>query len=243
MTSLSAGIHAVRSVDPDATELRRTGPAAGLTDVAALADFALGGALRATLGAGRTLPTISLTLELDEGRVAQATAVRAWAESVHDDLGRAHGVILAGQDQIGHCAATFAVPAQRNDLEPLPWETSTGDPLVNPAAARSAEAMMMDASSVAGDATTLRPEATMLNRSGSVQGSALFGLAARFRRPALRMISGHLQFFRPAAVGAPLSCKPVVLSQTRRLVFVQCLLRQRHSSVAAGGFVFIKSEV
>ncbi|MHA6616175.1 hotdog family protein [Pseudonocardia sp. DLS-67] len=36
---------------------------AGLLDVAVLADLALGGALRAQLGAARVLPTVSLTLD------------------------------------------------------------------------------------------------------------------------------------------------------------------------------------
>lgn len=234
-------------VDDETVELRVATPSAGLADVAAVADFALGAALRRRVGAGQGLPTVTLTLELDVGSAFAATWVRAWGGSVHAGLGRAHGVLLDRTGPIGHCSATFAVPPDATGLEPLPWETGADRDgaetrAIGPADAVSAETLVAAASSIAGSTTTLRPVDSMLNRSGSVQGAMLFRVAASFPRVPTRLVSGHVQFLHPADARSPVTATPTVLAETRRTLFVHSRLRQQGRVVAAGSFVLRKDE-
>lgn len=234
-------------VDDNAVELRVATPSAGLADVAAVADFALGAALRRRLGAGQGLPTVTLTLELAEGSALAGTWVRAWGGSVSEGLVRAHGLVLDPTGPVGHCCATFAVPPHATGLKLLPWEVGAdrdvGEPTaVGPADGLSTEDLVAAASSVAGSTTTLRPVDSMLNRGGSVQGAVLFRLAAGFPRVPTRLVSGHVQFLHPADARSPVTATPTVLAETRRTLFVHSLLRQQGRVVAAGSFVLRKDE-
>ncbi|MEQ4724165.1 hypothetical protein [Nonomuraea sp. B19D2] len=207
------GVEAMPTVGPATHELRcEAGDALGsaslgLLDIAMLADLALGAALRSRLGAGRPLPTLTLTLELDPVRLPTGTSVRGWSEPVTAGLGRTYGVILHEGRPIGRCLALFAVAESAPDLAPMPWETPGG---ARSAEGRAAEtlseteramlaalpargapelgkdfswtdallaAACTDDPDMPGD-TLLSPNAAMLNRSGQVQGGVLFWLAA-----------------------------------------------------------------
>lgn len=242
---LGAGIRAIPSTDTTALELTTDAPSPGLADITALADFALGGALRRRLGAGRRLPTLTLTIELGDGQMTGATSVRAWSAPVTSDLARAHGVVLGGdrrtgKHHVGQCAATFVVPQQGADLGALPWDKPASTPPGDPVAVWSAETAITRACSAHGDTITMVPDETMLNRSGFVQDAALFRLAASAPQRFAQLVSSHVQFHRPADHRSPLTAELFVVTETRRVVFVRCVVQQREVAVATSSSVFIK---
>lgn len=240
-SSTVPGIRSIPTDDPTAVELRLLARAPGLTDGAILADFALGAALRARLGPGQRLPTITLTVEIEPARLSSGTSVRSWAEPVHLGLGRSHGVFLHGGERIGHCSATFAVPQRGTDLEPLPWEVTQSAPPADGAEPAAAEAVFARACSTDGEtATVLQPIPALLNRSGSLQGGVLFRLAASLSRDDARMVSGHVQFLAVTEADQPVTVDSHPTGETRRTLFVHSLVRQQDRLLAAGSFLFRK---
>lgn len=227
-------------MDSSATELWLHTASPGLTDAAALADLALGGSLRAVLGNGQRLPTVTLTLEVDPAQLAGDTSVRAWAGPVEDGLAKAHGAFMNGVDPIGQCSAMFAVPRQEVYLEPMVWDTAAATSLPETRAAESAEMIMKTACTFENDVAHLHPRAWMLNRSGTVQGAALFGLAAALPHRRVRMIAGHLQYVAAADSLSGLTATRTVTGESRRTLFLQSLVRQRDRVVAAGTFTMRK---
>jgi len=238
-----AGIHAVQPHRPGCVELALGDGCHGLLDVAMLADFALGAAVRAQVGRDQPLPTLTLTLEFERARFPPGLSVRAWSEPVRSSLGRAQGVLVSDGVTNGQCCATFTIPADAARLDPLPWEApGSAVPAAVHEQPGSSEALLAAACSASGSSTTLRPAEAMLNRSRQVQGAVVFRLAASL--PAAltgddaRLVSGHLQFLAPAGSGLPVSAHPEVLGEKRRTLFVRTEIRQGDRLVAAGSFVF-----
>lgn len=106
------------------TELRARAPV-GVTELAVIADFALGAALRTRLGPTTLLATLTLTLQVDDFAAASEANVRAHAEPTHGAVAPARGEVLVGGLPIGACLATFALPTHGSSgMPPLPWERS-----------------------------------------------------------------------------------------------------------------------
>lgn len=234
--SRAIGIVAVHTNDPATVELRLSGSAPGVVDVAMLTDYALGAALRGRVGLSRPLPTITLTVELDAERLAPGISTRAWSEPPSCGLGRASGIVLLGGEKIGHCIATFAVPQSRDDVPALPWEKTDDVPVVGVGV--SAEALLANLVSMDGDAVVLSPDDSVLNRSGTVQGGVLFRIAASPPDPDAHLMSGHLQFLTAADRHSPVSAHQSVHGRTRRTTFTGVVVRQEGRIVAVGTFTF-----
>lgn len=195
-------------LDPD----RPATAPVGLTEVAVLADLALGGALRARLGATRVLPTVSLTLHLAahlaSARLPPGVRVRAWGDGPADGLADARAEVVAGDRLVGRALATFAVPDPPSCAPPLPWEVDAG-------------------------------EVPLRNRAGHVQGGVLFGLAAAGAGPAPgRTVSGHVLFVAPASADAAVRTVATPVRTTRRTRFVRSDLHQGGQVVATAMFTF-----
>jgi acyl-coenzyme A thioesterase PaaI-like protein len=115
-------------------------PITGLLDVAVVADFALGFAVRrATQQLRRALPTIclalNLTAELPAAGAARVSAAPATV-GTNTSLSSATGLIHSSTGTlIGHCSAMFAVP-NGPLLEPLPWELPAAESDASPTSAR-----------------------------------------------------------------------------------------------------------
>lgn len=234
----------------------------GLFDLAMLADFSLGAALRTRLGHGRVLPTLTLTLELDPVELGSGVSVLGGCDPAEFGLGRAHGGVLAEGKAIGRGLASFAVPRSADGLAPMPWETDNQEPVPEQpldegeravlaevrAAAKHArgrpwsEQFLTKACTGSASGLWLRPNPAMRNRAGQVQGAVLFWLAAAASRNAAtdgaHLVSGHTQFLAPAGADTPVRARPEVVYRTRRTVFTRAVLEQHGQAVAAGTFTF-----
>lgn len=183
----------------------------GLLDVAVLADLALGGALRARLGAARVLPTVSLTLHLAAAHLPSGVRVRAWGDGTADGLADARAEVVAGGRLIGRALATFAVPAPPSCAPPLPWEVEAGEvPLRNRAGHVQGGALFGLAAAAA---------------AGAVPARA-------------RTVSGHMLFVAPASADAPLRAVATPVRATRRTHFVRSDLHHGGQVVATAMFTF-----
>jgi acyl-coenzyme A thioesterase PaaI-like protein len=234
----------------------------GLLDTAVLADLALGGALRARHGAGRSLPTVSLTLHLARRRFPPDIRVRAWADPVVDGLADARGELVSGDALLGRALATFAVPDRAERRPALPWEAGP-DVVPGPvdltpderALARDLEAVRArDGRSWAEEllahacrrpvsedpALTCRPTPVLRNRAGDLQGGVLFGIAAAAAGDAAaaasRVVSGHIVFAKRATAGSPVRAAPTAIRETRRTRFVRADVQQAGEIVATATF-------
>lgn len=103
----------------------------GVLDIAVVADFALGYAVRQVTQQLRSaVPTIDLALNLTADLPAGGAAgVSTSPATVHTStsLGSATGEIQSSSgDLIGHCSAVFAGP-RGQAVEPLPWELPSND--------------------------------------------------------------------------------------------------------------------
>jgi acyl-coenzyme A thioesterase PaaI-like protein len=183
----------------------------GDLEAAMVADFVLGGALRARTSRERPLPTLSLSLELVRTpRAAAGFTAHATRAAVDGGVGTAAAVLCDGGTAVGHASATFAVPS-RGRQPVLPWDDPDGVPVADPlpradldeveAAALGPVAGGGAVSSLswgdrvveAGTATTaadgratlrFRPTGAVANRAGAVQGAVLVALATRAARAA-----------------------------------------------------------
>ncbi|UQS25424.1 hypothetical protein L1857_22755 [Amycolatopsis thermalba] len=232
----------------------------GLVEVAMLADFALGGALRRRLGGTRPLPTLSLTLDLTGSPGAGARTLAEVGEvAVADGVGTAAGVIRSGNHVLGHCGAAFAVPSSGSQAE-LPWdrpdppelrsgglgELTAAERALVTTARRADETGRSWCDQVISEATAdehgtsvLMPTEVMTNRAGAVQGGVLFAAAARCGAPRdgtrARLVSGTMRFLAGTSAAQPVVLEPAVEHTTRRTVFTQVrLLQDGHVRAVAG---------
>lgn len=175
-------------------------------EIAMLADFALGGALRRTTGPDHPLPTVTLDLQLT-GEVRSASQLVTWPSStvaIEGGLGSATASIEEGDVVLGQCSALFSVSPSATRVAPLPWDvdtegeaTSTGEEQLTLAernlvglisghagtsGSRSWSESLIEslfAPRAAGEARrSVTPEAFMTNRGGFLQGGVLFAVAA-----------------------------------------------------------------
>ncbi|WP_191248085.1 PaaI family thioesterase [Amycolatopsis deserti] len=231
----------------------------GLVEIAMLADFALGGALRRRLGRTRPLPTLSLTLDLTGSPgAAGATLAEVGDIAVADDgIGTAAGVIRSENLVLGHCSAAFAVPSRGSQAE-LPWDSpdSATHPSVDLGELTPAERSLLTSARSAADTgrswadqvisdatvdergtTVLVPSEVMTNRAGAVQGGVLFAAAARCGAPTARLVSGTMRFLAGVSAAKPIVLEPTVEHTTRRTRFTHVRLRQDGSVCAVAGLV------
>ncbi|GAA0935683.1 hypothetical protein [Pseudonocardia zijingensis] len=104
----------------------------GDLEAAMLADFVLGGALRARTSREKPMPTLTLSLELVRpARSAARFTAHATETAVDGGLGTAAAVLRDEGAAIGHASATFAVPS-RGRQPVLPWDDPEGIPAVEP---------------------------------------------------------------------------------------------------------------
>ncbi|RBM18790.1 hypothetical protein DI005_17315 [Prauserella sp. PE36] len=182
----------------------------GLVEMAMLADFALGGALRREVGLTRPLPTLSLTLDLAGPLASDGTITTAEAGEIAigpDGIGTAAGEFRGRQAVFGHCTATFAIPSKgrqgalpwddpvdtsrpETPRTPEPGDLGAGDEAVLRAVRAADDAGRSWGDHLIAEATVdhpagyvLRPTAAMTNRAGAVQGGVLFAMAARYGAP------------------------------------------------------------
>jgi hypothetical protein len=94
----------------------------GVTELATLADLALGAAIRRRAGTATLLPTLTLTLELDRDAHGCDATVCAEAEPTVDGTAGAVGRLRGADGVLGRCMATFVVGSREADVPPLPWE-------------------------------------------------------------------------------------------------------------------------
>ena len=221
-------------------------------ELAVLADFALGAALRTRAGPGAVMPTLTLTLQLWGHERAADMRVRAWAESVEGTVACARAELVGADGPLGSGLATFAVAgAEVTPARPLPWEDTAAPVESEPEAPGelSAEERAAVAALEGGEGLAERiasPEwvgpgrgrleagPLLLNRAGNVQGGVLAGLACVAARqaaghPAARAASFHLAFLRPAPPGE-LEVAAEVLHAGRRATSLR-------ADVIAGGAV------
>lgn len=234
-----------------------------------LADLALGGALRQEVGRTRPLPTLSLTLDLAAPHDANAAATSAVVHEVAvgaDGVGTAAGCFRGHGAVIGHCTATFAVPARGSQGE-LPWDDPSGSAthsqpsllewgdlgpddqsLVRSVIAAldvepsCGDTFLEEAMTSGPEGRALVPSAVMTNRAGAVQGGVLFAAAAHYGVPrgenaAPALISGSMRFLTGTSMGAPVVVESLTEHTTRRSVFTRVRLRQGQEVRAVGGFV------
>lgn len=253
-----AGLTGIATEDPAACALRLGAPTAygmGLADVAMLADFALGGALRRLLGAGRILPTLTLTIEADAPGTPRNVAVHGHADRPVNGLGRAHGVLVHDGAVAGRCLATFAVPRSGITAEPLSWEEPGGSARTEaaertvPALARGlgipldgeqslSEALLRSCCTDLEDGIRLQPGPVLANRAGSVQGGVQFWLAARAPRVEARPVCGSLRFIAPAHTDEPMTATAHVSGAERGTVTAHTEIGQGGQLVASGLFTY-----
>lgn len=249
-----AGLTGVATADPAACALRLGAPAsygAGLADVAMLADFALGGALRRLLGAGRILPTLTLTIEADVSGPLRNIEVHGHADRPDGGLGRTYGVLVRDGAVAGRCLATFAVPRSEHTAEPLPWEEPSGSARTDeaeravqalvrdlglPPEESLSEAVLRSCCTDLADGIRLWPGPALANRAGSVQGGVLFWLAARAPRIEAPPVSGSVRFVAPARTGEPLTATAHVSGAGRSTVTAHTEIGQAGELVASGLF-------
>ena len=257
-----AGLTRVATEDPAACALRLGAPTAygmGLADVAMLADFALGGALRRLLGAGRILPTLTLTIEADAPDTPRNVEVHGHADRPVNGLGRAHGALFDDGSVAGRCLATFAVPRSGITADPLPWEEPGGSARTDeaeravPALARDlglspdgeqslSEALLRSCCIDLEDGIRLQPSPALANRAGSVQGGVLFWLAARAARVGACGACGSLRFIAPAHIGEPMTATAHVSGAERGAVTAHTEIGQRGRLVASGLFTYRRTD-
>lgn len=248
---LAMGLERVDAA-PGMTELRARAPV-GVTELAVIADFALGAALRTRLGPATLLATLTLTLQLDDFAAGSEANVRAHSEPTHGAVAAARGEVVVGGLPIGACLATFALPTRESSgMPPLPWEQAAPAETTEGAAvpASTARERSLGDALVAADLTrdgdgaaTGRLDASPLlaNRAGQVQGGALAGLAvaaarAAAARPAAGPVSAHVLFLRPAEAAA-LDVAASVLRAGRRATFARVDVSQGASLVASAQVV------
>lgn len=101
----------------------RGGP--GIVEVAALADLALGGAIRDATDRSLPLPTISMTIQLDRCSSRRTAAAAATAERASGSVAGADARLLSSDGQIvGRAQGLFAVPnrTRTRSVPPMPWD-------------------------------------------------------------------------------------------------------------------------
>ncbi len=261
----AAGVHAVgQRLSSPGTDILLgydawPGPA-GPTDLALLADLALGASVRASLGLDRRLATVSMTVQLDDV-LPDATQLRVGAprtSSTGEELALAGGSVLSALGQVGGCSAAF-VPQARG-LAPMPWERPEGDhatPIavsaltaaerhavdnVRSAAApgRSlVEAALLAAVTAragADDTAQLAPTALLANRGGVVQGGVLLGFSIHAAQLAdsgpTELRTAHVEFVAPAGLGEVVTARCAVLRPGRRTRLLRVDLHQAGRLVA-----------
>jgi acyl-coenzyme A thioesterase PaaI-like protein len=198
----------------------------GVTELAALADLALGAAIRRNAGTETLLPTLTLTLELDRAAHGCDATVSAEAAPTVEETAGAVGWLRGADGVLGRCMATFVVGSGEAEAPPLPWEIDRRVPVSASPSGREerltdAEAAVVAALEDAAEGSlearllrprwhledgrsqgTLTPGMALLNRAGHVQGGATVGLAVAAARMAssrpARLTSVHVQFMRPA---------------------------------------------
>ena len=133
---LLMGIERGEPGPPGVTELRAA-RAGGFLELAVLADFAVGAALRSLTGPGTVMPTLTLTLQLWGAEDGGDVRVRAEADSVAGTVASARAGLVGAAGAFGSCLATFAVaPAGAGAWTPLPWEQAAATPSDTERAAR-----------------------------------------------------------------------------------------------------------
>lgn len=178
----------------------------GVVEMAMLADLALGGALRASVGLDRPLPTLSLSLDLaGTPRAASDLTAHTMQSAIGDGLGTAGAVLHNAGETVGHASATFAIPS-RGSQPVMPWDdleppqvrqalrradlTNAENAVVRTILAAEAttdaeswgDRLVRDSSEHTrrdhGISLRFTPSPVTTNRAGSVQGAVLFALAA-----------------------------------------------------------------
>jgi acyl-coenzyme A thioesterase PaaI-like protein len=236
--------------------------------LAAVADLALGSALRARLGAGRRLGTVSLTLHhmgTDVRPPVTADADTVWFEPgegvMRCDLTDATGrMVGAGQ------AWFMALPVPEGGQLPLlPWERE-GEPEIPPVTEadlderertavdetlRAAERARQNGTSVGEELTAptwddgargvLRLGPSITNRVGHVQGGALYGigLAAAARAVGEGMaVADGHLQFLRPADGGELVAEGTLLRRGRGAAFAESVLTVEGRVTAVGRYAF-----
>jgi acyl-coenzyme A thioesterase PaaI-like protein len=241
----------------------------GVTELATLADLALGAAVRREAGTATLLPTLTLTLELDRAAHQYDATVSAEADPSVDGTAGAVGRLRSGDGVLGRCIATFVVGSREAGVPPLPWEIDRGVPAsassrVGEERLTEAEAAVLAALEHMSEGSlearllrpqwqaedgrsqgTLAPGMALLNRAGHLQGGATVGLAvaagrAASPRPA-RLASVHVQFVRPV-LARRLDLVGRLVRAGRRASFATVELSQDRRLVATGSVTLAHDE-
>jgi acyl-coenzyme A thioesterase PaaI-like protein len=228
----------------------------GIVDLAMLADFAMGGALRARYGRDQGMPTISMTIHVDQAPPYADLGARAWGDVLQDGIANAHAELTAGERRIGRAIAAFSLRPGQSGSPVLPWD-QVGNQVVEAPAPSGPDLQLAKAlargvtevnkawtdahlegactPSPRGDGLTCVPTPAMLNRLGNVQGGVLFGLAvaaASGGEKKARLVSGHMQFVSPVDADSPVIALVLPTRRSKRTWFVQVTLQQKEKTVA-----------